>query len=1346
MTLPDPDPKTPAEAAALRRAPWWWRALARMGVISVWGAGLLVSVAALALVGVLWLSRQPAGHLLTFALTNRALAHSTNLRLSARRSLLIAHGAYLVEPVVELVDSAGVRRPFLVAARARLVSTWWGLLMRNPEAVRVELVDPVITITRRPGGGYILPAFRPGPKTERAPNPLTIDLGLENALVRVVGAGAPPDTIARALDLTGRAHGAGGTWDFALGRLASVLPGAGLAITKGDGRLRLSDGQLALDHLRVRTDAGWIEADGSGAISPTLDLEGRVSVGEWTWHDLASIFRQKALDLPGGFSGKSRVHVTRTSVAILGADADVLWRDEPAVARFDGVFEGGRVAVTNAHVAWRKSAFAGAFSAEPAARRWRLVGALENLQLAELPRLWPMPAQGPARISADVDLTGTPRGLEARVARGRGAWQDLPFDSLGGTWAMAGTRQTIDVHARAAGGSLAARGTIEPNRLAAVVHALGVEAARVPAAWWRGLGLGASPEGRLVALDATLDGPPSRPTARGTALVSGVSHQGLEVSRAALTFDGPLGADYAVAITARVGDSRIGFASADSAEAEVAVTPRRIDLPRFHAVRAESTVTLSGSATRSPGGWEARVDHLAWDAGERIHLDNDGPIEFLLAPGGAIDVHRARVVSSAGALSAKGRWGGARGTNDLALDLETLDLESLLGPLAARYEVRGVLTGHARFEGAARHATWTVDLDGRDLQYRAYSARRVVARGRFADESWSVEKLAVDTGRGRLAFTGELAWAEPPPWSGTPAEWKQALTRAPRWSGALTTDSLALAQVSEFYPQAGGWRGALSTTLTLSGRPAAPIVTAKGRLAKPGWGQGSLDDFDLDLGYESELLTIRRFAMVGADSLGPTVTGTLPIRLGWGVPADERLPDRPMEITAHARGLDLGLVPLVLPQIAAANGKMDVDARLTGTPRAPYAAGTVTVRDGIVRPANREEVMTGVAGTIKLDGSELRIVNFEARQGKRGLLVAAPGGIAHLKNLRIADYQFALEAHNVTAFASGEYVIELDGTFQVRNGEDLGGPLPLPHITGNASVIEGVFLANFADPDRQAAWQGPAVLPPWTYDVQVEARNNVWWRPPDANVEGKLTDFEVIQTLDRFLMLGGVDAIRGRYYFLGNQFDVASGQLFFDATEPMNPTINAALTAEKRLPKEQGGAREVITVTVTGRAQRPTVSMSSDPGNLSQTEIASLLTFGQFQSGAGAAIGQVGVGYLARQLARQVPELEQYLGVVELGTTQDQNNVTTTGGFASKAYYTVGVSRYFTRDLLLRYSQVVGDLTDAQSVDFQDLDAEYRISRLLYLNGQVKRRRGFLVTAQEQSVYYNLEVRARYEY
>jgi hypothetical protein len=74
------------------------------------------------------------------------------------------------------------------------------------------------------------------------------------------------------------------------------------------------------------------------------------------------------------------------------------------------------------------------------------------------------------------------------------------------------------------------------------------------------------------------------------------------------------------------------------------------------------------------------------------------------------------------------------------------------------------------------------------------------------------------------------------------------------------------------------------------------------------------------------------------------------------------------------------------------------------------------------------------------------------------------------------------------------------------------------------------------------------------------------------------------------------------------------------------------------------------------------------------------------------------------------------------------------------------VSRYFTRDLLLRYSQVVGDVSSAMRVDYQDLEAEYRISRLLFVSGQVTRQRGQLVTSSQEQTLYKMNLRARHEY
>jgi autotransporter translocation and assembly factor TamB len=231
-------------------------------------------------------------------------------------------------------------------------------------------------------------------------------------------------------------------------------------------------------------------------------------------------------------------------------------------------------------------------------------------------------------------------------------------------------------------------------------------------------------------------------------------------------------------------------------------------------------------------------------------------------------------------------------------------------------------------------------------------------------------------------------------------------------------------------------------------------------------------------------------------------------------------------------------------------------------------------------------------------------------------------------------------------------------------------------------------------------------------------------------------------------MLGNVEALRGRYFFLENGFDLVTGTLAFDAANPLDPMIDATLTTEKvhTVPGSsdaQGpsNVRETITLTVVGRATAPRVTLTSSSG-LSQAAIVEILTYGQVRGQGGRALVAAGSQWVARQLVSEVPEIREVLGDFELGQRVSEGDATS----ASQSFTTVGVTRYFTRDLLVRYSQVVGDVSQTAAVDYQDLTAEYRLNRLLFLSGQVTRRRGVLViTAQDQTIY-NLEVRARHEY
>jgi autotransporter translocation and assembly factor TamB len=353
----------------------------------------------------------------------------------------------------------------------------------------------------------------------------------------------------------------------------------------------------------------------------------------------------------------------------------------------------------------------------------------------------------------------------------------------------------------------------------------------------------------------------------------------------------------------------------------------------------------------------------------------------------------------------------------------------------------------------------------------------------------------------------------------------------------------------------------------------------------------------------------------------------------------------------------------------------------------------------------------------------------------------------------VRDYDIELTATRATALASGEYSFLFDGTFEVSGGPRIGHAfLPLPHVQGKLAVLEGVLLYDFADPNNRVYFEGPQEGPAWVYDLDLAAPGRVYWRTPSANIEMK-ADLTVSQTLDALRVWGTVEALRGDYYFLENKFHVQTGTLTFDEVEPLNPKIDATAQTFVNSRPLAGGSiqREEVDIALADRLRKPKVTLSSGAGR-SETEIIRLLTYGRFGGGADpfgggqqrVIAGTMGGQYLVRQLAREVPEAASLLREVDVGTAVVNSE---TGG---RVVPSVGVSHYLTSDFLLRYSQLLGGVQwGGSDFDVRHLGAEYRISKIFYLTGEVvERRTGSVLTpgASASELDRNLDLRARHEW
>src|SRR5439155_6506038 len=106
-----------------------------------------------------------------------------------------------------------------------------------------------------------------------------------------------------------------------------------------------------------------------------------------------------------------------------------------------------------------------------------------------------------------------------------------------------------------------------------------------------------------------------------------------------------------------------------------------------------------------------------------------------------------------------------------------------------------------------------------------------------------------------------------------------------------------------------------------------------------------------------------------------------------------------------------------LPLIQSAGGKFDLDATIAGTTHHPKLVGRAHVRDGVVRPAGREEVLENVYADLHFDESHVSLDSLTARQGKTGR-VWSKGG-AELNAFKVNRYAFDLRMRDFASSQEG---------------------------------------------------------------------------------------------------------------------------------------------------------------------------------------------------------------------------------------------------------------------------------------------------------------------------------------
>lgn len=1321
------------EALAGRRP--WRRAL----VAAAASLGLLVPLAIAFAWFVVLPSRQ--GTRSALVLANAFLAAHSDLRLVVASARPLGTGLRLAD--VNLLMGPAERADTLVSARRlHLDLDWLSLLLRRPHVYRASVEGARVRLSVGEDGRLVLPAWRSAGEGK----------------VRDTGGGTAGGLIVRLHDASFELTGQRGvvTWweggrlglearwvpggsEWELSEWTGAVPPLGLHIQEGRARASAGGGVFEVEPIAVRTDAGSIEgrAEFRGDA-----VRGELSAREWPWEFFAEILDQPALDVPGEVQVRGLVEGSIGSPR-LDLAIDGTWRAEDFAMRLLGRASQEALTLERASLDWSGTRVTGqgGYSADG---RWHLEAHVVDLDLSDAGRLVPALRLPRSRLAGPVRVEGEPGRMRVVHESLDGDVGGIPLAGLSGEWTLSGRSASWALAGGVGGGDVRLAGEWDGESLGLSGEAVGVDWAEV-ADFHPSL---AGFRGGESDIAMTLDGPPDSLAARFTVVGSAVAWRGLLAERLVVEGGGRLGAR-AVRLggTAFAQALHLGSTVLDSARVRVLVGARELELVDLAAWRGDTTVVGSARFTFDPAGWSGVASELRL-ATASAELAASEPV-VLRGEGAGLEVRSARFAGTLGRLALAGVW-RPEGESDLRLSVHDFDPGILL-PRAAGFPLSGAVALEASLTGRAE--TLSLQLDGGAdtlwLAERPLSRARLALRARRREERLVVESFSLATDAGRLGGRAEVLLAAA---GDSAVDWSRARDPA-HWQGELTWEDLELDRLAAWLPEPPDAGGRSEGRLVLRGPPGAQSAECRGSVRELRSGSAHVDLLTWRLVASNRRLRVEELA-AELEGQVARVSGEMPFVLAWSRSRRDWLPEEEMHLAVHLPAGAMRFLPLFIPVVAAAEGRLSADLRLAGTPGAPNLHGQLAVENGVFRPSQREEVYRDVRLLVRFEGERALIERLEARQGKSGRLSGR--GEVHLFGDSAGRYRLDLTAAQAVARSSGEYAVQFSGALRIQDGpRSAARGLAPPYITGDLRAESGVILYDFTDPGNVVYLTGPRQAPLYTYDLHVVAESRVFWRTPGANIELE-ADLSVSRDAEGHKVWGTVEALRGSFYFLENKFVMERGALTFDQAASLDAKLDAAAVATVTHAVSEGRyEKEEVHIELSGRMQEPAVRLWSSSG-LSEKDIFALLTFGRFGLGEATAlagkdqrilVGVTGGQYLMRQLAREFPEIESLVSGVELGTT------TPTGSEAGaqRVYTTVGVNSYVTPELRLGYSQVLGGRGEAVQGELKlwGVSAEYRIGRLLYLTGEViERRVGSSLgsgTFQNQ-VEYNLDVRARIDY
>ncbi len=311
-----------------------------------------------------------------------------------------------------------------------------------------------------------------------------------------------------------------------------------------------------------------------------------------------------------------------------------------------------------------------------------------------------------------------------------------------------------------------------------------------------------------------------------------------------------------------------------------------------------------------------------------------------------------------------------------------------------------------------------------------------------------------------------------------------------------------------------------------------------------------------------------------------------------------------------------GGLPLTLANAALADRSSDLagtarlKAEISGTVAAPKVAGEVRLDGAQVSDPASGLTLVGVNGSAHFTETRLdidRIAGTSPKGGAlsvQGALSLAPDGALStalrldLNGLKFDDRELVSGEVDGSVTLNGPLQsLQAAGTIHIKR-LDVIVPSQMPRSIAELD-LQHVHAPKDSYAARHATEAKTDAAPPATItlNLALQAANRIFvrGRGVDAQLGGSLV---LRGTAAQPIANGGFEVVRGRLDILGRQLDFKHGKLFFNGS--VEPLLDMEAVAD--------ADGVTVSVTVTGRASKPTFKFSSVP-ELPEDEVVARLLF-----------------------------------------------------------------------------------------------------------------------------------------